>query len=298
MNGAAILVASLLAFQPQPTQPAATPRPVAPAHEAFQPSRHGLKFRNHFEGSPLPPALRDPANVPAPLREALGGVQVPSTFGLCGGMSATAADYFLAGVPIPAATSPPTQGTPLYDYLYQRQVDSLGPSAILALKFWTWMHLSDAPPPAAGETSDSDTPPKSIGQMTAGELSGIVTRVRAQGLCAVGLVYVRGEKNHNAPTSPVGSLWQNHQVLCFKVEEPAPGVTDLRVYDPNYPGRDDVVIRVTPKREAAPADGAPDSAGVEQRVGDKVARRVRGCFAMPYVPKQPPAGEPAGAGGK
>src|SRR5204863_294830 len=71
------------------------------------------------------------------------GLGLPREYGLCGGMSLAAADFYLANKPVPDFTKPPAQGTPLYEYMYQRQADSMGPLGVMALKFWGWMRLPD-----------------------------------------------------------------------------------------------------------------------------------------------------------
>jgi hypothetical protein len=48
-----------------------------------------------------------------------------TTGGLCGGMSYAMLDYYYSGVPVPVQPFPPANGTTLYNYLYQRQKESL-----------------------------------------------------------------------------------------------------------------------------------------------------------------------------
>jgi Ricin-type beta-trefoil lectin domain-like len=49
--------------------------------------------------------------------------------GLCGGMALAAADYFIAGKPIPSQTTLPANGTPLQSYIYNRHLNSVGDNA-------------------------------------------------------------------------------------------------------------------------------------------------------------------------
>lgn len=65
----------------------------------FQPSRHGFHFSNND------------LNLPQK-----GGTV------LCGGMAYSAIDYFLNGMTIPHDIEAPANGTPLNDYIFQRQV--------------------------------------------------------------------------------------------------------------------------------------------------------------------------------
>src|SRR5712691_10015398 len=72
---------------------------------SFQPSLHGFHFDNDF------------------INRVLGGLI--TTAGRCGGMVYAATDFYFCGVPIPPDTTLPSDGTPLSDYLYNRQIDSL-----------------------------------------------------------------------------------------------------------------------------------------------------------------------------
>jgi hypothetical protein len=48
-----------------------------------------------------------------------------STYGLCGGMALSAWDCFAHGVEIPRSLPMPPQGSPLYGYVFDRQMKSL-----------------------------------------------------------------------------------------------------------------------------------------------------------------------------
>jgi len=262
------------------------------ADDGFAPSKTGFAFRNVFTGSPLPASLRGASSSAVKsVAQGLGaGLGLPHEYGLCGGMSLAAADFYLANKPVPDLSKPPQQGTPLYEYLYKRQADSMGPLGVMALKFWSWMKLPD----------HSDTG-ECTQKLTAQELPGIITRLKARQLVPVGLVLTR-EGN--------GRLWENHQILAFGVQENAGGVIDLQIYDPNFPHDDKVVIRITPidgdassndgahkadeKPAPAAANSQPKSAPSEyqcQRISGKgLTKKVRGLFAMPYEPKTPPDG--------
>lgn len=254
------------------TQPGAAREGAAP--RGFLPSVHGFKFVNRFSGSPLPRSLReDETELGKAVKEAIGS-EVPERFGLCGGMSTAAADYYVAGREIPTEANPPAQGTALYEYVHARQVDSFGPSGVMVLKFWQWMHLPDDP-------EDE----RSVGVKSVGEVAAIVGKVKAGRIEPMGLVLVKGRMNKAAPGSVEGVLWENHQVLAYGVVEREGGEVDIRVYDPNYPGDDGVVIRC----EASSRDGGRVRAYAMTRVTGRGGRtRVRGVFAMPYVPATPP----------
>jgi hypothetical protein len=243
---------------------------AATGREAFRPSTHGFQFRNSFQGSPLPPALRGWGIE--------GSVQLPEEFGLCGGMSLAAADYYLNDLPLPQDRSPPPPGSPLYEALYARQVDSLGMLGIAATKFVLWMAMPD-------ESAQGVC----IRAATATELPRLLARLDDGQLVPLGMVY-------RATSGPDrGMLWENHQVLVYGYEA-GPSAIALRVYDPNYPRHDNAVIRVRP---AAGHGGAGEPAAkdawkgwkrvvCELDIGTRRAPRpVRGIFPMAYAPKRP-----------
>lgn len=260
---------------PSPTQSKVKASAATRTNGEFRVARHGFAFRNSFAGSPLPASLR---NATSGWEKSLKGTieknfVLPTQFGLCGGMCMAAADFFHAGLAIPRVDAPPQAGTPLYEYLYQRQVESWGPGSVYALKFLQWMRLPDA---------GADSP----SERSVAEIKTIATKVSAGELVPVGLVLVRhaeeGARNGGKP-------WENHQVLCWKVEPRDLGV-DLHVYDPNYPKDEGVVLRVS----NATSDGkkpAPDKPVTLARLASKgKATAVRGVFAMPYERKDVPEG--------
>lgn len=196
------------------------------------------------------------------------GKSIPSTFGLCGGMSLAAADFYLAGLQPPDAKTPPVQGSALYEYLYERQVESLGPGGVMAVAFHTWMGLPDE---GAGGTAER----------TAAELPAIVSRLECGELVPLGLVFVRHASNREAPLSPAGKLWNNHQVLAYGVERRSESLVDVLIYDPNFPGDDRVVVRFT-------NDDANGSVWGNRITGRGRVTRIRGVFPMPYKPPRAP----------
>lgn len=233
----------------------------------FRPSLHGFSFVNRFEGSSLPRALR-------PAARALD-LEGPPTFGLCGGMCFVAADCFLASAPIPGGGAPPSPGEPLFEHILRRQTESLGPGLLLVPRFAEWMNLAD-------DAADGTF------RRSLDELTLIRRRLERGHLAAVGLVLA----------GPRGVLWQNHQVLAYAANERAPGEVDLSIYDPNFPGRDDAVIRarlveVKPRRVALLSGLTLDrpTLGVACRriVPGQPPTPVRGIFLMPYTPAAPPA---------
>ena len=239
------------------------PSPTAPGHASLPliPSEHGFRFVNHFTASPLP------------MLEKTLGFKLDA-FGLCGGMSFATADLFLASRPRPEAVAPPPSGSPLYDYIYGRQVDSLGGLAIQGARFALWMDLPTGT--IAGTNKRSYD-----------ELAAARAALDAGQPVVLGLVYVGAEDRKPA--------WNNHQVLAFAYQSTGAGELSFRIYDPNYPGRDDVTIRATERTEGQiddptrPGNTIP-ILGIECRqwLGHKDLRPIRGLFVMPYTPTPPP----------
>lgn len=176
----------------------------------FLPSVHGLRFSNRF---PPGPTVRlgfiDPRWV---------GVGNASA-GLCGGMSWFVRERFETGQPVPADTSPPENGSPLFRAIVRRQVLSLdwmrGP-----LRFW--LSAGASPDRLRRRTLDTEWP-------------RIRAAIDAGRLPMLGLIRHHGWNPFH--------LTKDHQVLAFGYETASPdGPTTIRLYDPNWPNRDDVSI--------------------------------------------------------
>ena len=176
----------------------------------FLPSVHGLHFANRYPPGPtLKLGMIDPRWVGVGDAEA----------GLCGGMSWFVREWFEEGRPVPADVAPPANGSPLFRAIVRRQVLSLdwlrGP-----VRFW-WSALSS--PDRLRERSLGIEWPRIRADIDAGRLP------------MVGLVRHRG-------WSPF-ELTKDHQVLAFGYDTAGPdGPTTIRLYDPNWPNRDDVSI--------------------------------------------------------
>ena len=231
--------------------PRPSPAPVAErsVRDPFTPSAHGFAFQNHFPGVGLPTALVGTGS----------NIVDANAFGLCGGMSAAAADFFLAKRPVPTLDAPPVRGTALYEYLYLRQAESIGPGIAGGLKFVEWMRFSD----------------DELRERTRQELVAIREAIEARGVAPIGLVLARfgGPPGERAASD-------NHQVLALRVVD---GNThpSIEIYDPNFPGDDSVRIDL---------DGFSRGPGV---VGHRVRQLgrptpVRGVMLMPYEPRTPP----------
>ncbi len=180
----------------------------ANAVPGFLPSTHGLHFANRFPPGPtLRLGLIDPRIV------GIGD----ATAGLCGGMSWLVRERFEAGRPIEPDMEAPANGSPLFRALVRRQVLSLD-WLLTPLAFW-WIGILSA-----------DRARRRIRDV---EWPRIRADIDAGRLARVGLI------RHDGP-SP-WRLTQSHQVLAYAYETDGDKPT-IRIYDPNVPGRDDLVV--------------------------------------------------------
>ena len=181
----------------------------------FMPSVNGLHFANRF---PSGPTVRiGPFAPPRPF-----GIGDAAS-GLCGGMAWYVRERFKAGQPIPPDVDPPANGSALFKALVRRQVKSL-----------EWMRT-----------------PLGFWRMGAGGAEGIGRRTRdrewprirrsidAGRLAMLGVVRSKGVNPLN--------LTKNHQVLCYGYATEN-GTVRLRIYDPNWPNKDNVTIAIEPDR--------------------------------------------------
>jgi hypothetical protein len=231
-----------------------TPRTVP----GFLPSTYGLQFANAF---PPGPTVRL-----GPFDTRFLGFGDASA-GLCGGMALTARDLFEARVPSPADTDPPANGSPRFDALVRRQVESLDwlrvPLRYLDLQAFR-------PDPPAGLFAALGREPPRVGSVR-GEWPRIRAVLDTDHPCVVGLVRYAG-------SSP-WALTRNHQVLAFAYDE-SPTSIVIAVYDPNHPGDDHVELRT----EVDPDDGRPlrDRVRMTQSTGEPLL----GYFRQPYPAPQ------------
>jgi hypothetical protein len=179
----------------------------------FLPSTNGLHFANRFP--PGPTVRLGPFDT-----RWIGGLGDASA-GLCGGMAWYVRERFAAGLPIPPDTVAPANGSPLFQALVRRQVLSLEWMRT-PLGFW-WMGGRGGDR-AARRTRDS-------------ELSKIRSTIDGGRLAMVGLVRHLG-------WNPMEQT-ESHQVLAYAIDAEG-GTTILRLYDPNWPNRDDVTITIEP----------------------------------------------------
>jgi hypothetical protein len=174
----------------------------------FLPSVHGLRFANRF---PAGPTVRF-----GPIDPRWIGIG-DAAAGLCGGMSWFVRERFEAALPMPADIEAPRNGSALFRTLVRRQVKSLD-WLRTPLRFW-WMG-------AIG-------PNRALRRTWRAEWPRIKADIDAGRLSMVGLVRHSGLNPFR--------LTQSHQVLAYGYEVDGDTVT-LRIYDPNWPSRDDIAV--------------------------------------------------------
>jgi hypothetical protein len=180
----------------------------------FLPSRHGLHFSNRFEPGPtVRLGVLDPRLI------GIGDARD----GLCGGMCWYVRERFEAGLPIAEDRVAPANGSPLFRSIVRRQILSLG---WLTVPWRFWRAASMPVDALARRTLDVEWP--------------IIRRALDAGRVAqVGLVRHHGR-------SPF-ELSRDHQVLAYGYSMHAgSGSITLRLYDPNWPDRDDVTVTLSP----------------------------------------------------
>jgi hypothetical protein len=241
-----------------------------PQSEPFRlvPSIHGFKFPNIFPGYPLP------FSVPV-----LPGItDVTPAYGLCGGMSSASYDFLLAGRKVPITTKAPRRGSLLHRYLYRRAIDTFGSFGESLLKVAAWMRL-----PEDGLTG--------AWKRTLDEFSRIRARIDTNNAVILCMIYVGADSLSDI----FKEIWNNHQVLAYAWRQTSAEAIELNLYDPNYPVRDDVILRcerVVVSQVNPSLEGKSPVYGLRctQWIGSQMIKPVRGFFPMPYVPVEPPRG--------
>jgi hypothetical protein len=213
----------------------------------FTPSRNGFHFSNAW---PAGPTVRfgpiDPRRI---------GVGDAST-GLCGGMVYTVADLFHARLPVPSDTTPFPNGSPRFRAIVRRQVQSLAWLTV-PIGFYLRMAFGGSLGADRARSTLEREWPKAKDAIDRGEL------------VPIGLIRV-------ASMDP-RALTKNHQVIAWGYAEDGRGVT-LRLYDPNWPDRDDVTVTIR-------LDPALRPSGAEQSTGEPLL----GWFVLPYDRADPAA---------
>ena len=218
----------------------------------FRPSRHGFHFANRF---PPGPTLRL-----GPLDPRIVGIGDASA-GLCGGMALTVRDLFEAGIDPPPDREPPANGSRRFRALVRRQVQSLDWLRVPARFYDAGAFRPD--PPSWWSRLLRRRPPREVALDQA--WPAVRSEIDAGRLAPVGLV-------RRAEANPL-RLTLNHQVLAwgYRVE---PGFVALRLYDPNWPDRDDVEAQIV-----LGPDGRPT--GLASTTGEPLV----GLLSLPSPPR-------------
>jgi len=180
----------------------------------FDVQKYGFGFANSFDK-------------PFVIATKLGKISLGQNAGLCGGMTFASLDYFSFTRPAPDALS-----DALFDYLCQRQTDSLDlPSGVF--RFMNW------------QTMGNDT------TMMFGKRirEGISYQTLINEWPKIQLLLDGG---HVAPLGLIKSsslnpkdLSQNHQVLAYGYNlDPASQILTIQVCDPNYPRDPSITLRL------------------------------------------------------
>lgn len=234
----------------------ATPPGTRARTTDFRPSTHGFAFRNSFPGYPPPLDGLDLPELP----------DVPSSYGLCGGMCFAAADYFHAGRPIPRDDRPPASGSRLHEYLVDRQDDSLGDVGEVVIQFLAWM---------ANDDDEED----GVWHDTYEEMKTAKRMLGERKLAVLGLVI--------ADIKGPDHIWDNHQVLAYGYSQPNAQELLVNVYDPNYPQRDDIRLRFRRVEVERGGNGVIYGYRTTLESRDGQIRQIRGAFVIDYESSHP-----------
>lgn len=250
---------------------------------AFKPEQHGFAFVNSWKFKPAERTemrqtlVNSSDEAGSSLAGNVGGLfgnmiapqlarwvdaATPDVYGLCGGMAFATADYFYAGKPLPRRrdyndipdSDSPTD-KPLRDYLWRRQMESLGPNAPVLLSWMAMLHL---PLPFAG--------PGYLLKRTREEFANLKTHL---------------DINHPRPICLIGSSkspFNNHQVLAIGYDDPGDGTATLYLYDMNAPGHEQIIKLDFRGAELQAEESAPSP--------ERGA--LRGFFLEHYSPAPPP----------
>jgi hypothetical protein len=216
----------------------------------FLPSGHGFGFVNRW---PAGPAFAWELRY---LWFGIGNVAE----GLCGGMCFAAADRFLLGEAPPSDSASPAAGTPLFDEIARRQLDSLE-LGLTPLRFWL-----AAARRRAGRWTAADQ---------VREWRAIRADIDAGRPAMLGLV-------RSGAINPL-ALTTNHQVLGYAYEAGAARAT-IRIYDPNHPGRDDVSIDLRIGGVASAGDGNDSGTESPISLGQSTGEPLLALLRLPYRP--------------
>jgi hypothetical protein len=178
-----------------------------------------------------------------------------NSYGLCGGICFAALDYFYSDREIPLINLDFGVGNFLHSYLFKRQNDTYGVLGKIVLKFALWSFMSNA----------------TLQTKTHQEFSNIQLSLNQNKPVVLGLVYVH--------ISQSLAIWNNHQVIAYDYKTDSQK-NILYLYDPNFPGCEDIVIELTRDKE--------DFQCFQKNLQTNQMIPVRGFFKIPYSFTLPP----------
>lgn len=220
----------------------------------FDPLTYGFGFANRFSGGAVVAelarqdrlseltGLKTP-RVVRQLTDLAAGAEFWGRFGLCGGMSWAALEGFAKREPPATSHSVPGPDQALFQELVARQADSMRGRRLLE-RCIVWQLLPDRPPwwmfwsKGPGKLTVEQEWPKLRVALDSGE--------------PVSLVQIRARGGAN-PSS-------NHQVVAVGYQATGDGRVEVRIYDPNHPGR----------RPTIPLDLRSRSVGPRQSTNEPV----------------------------
>jgi hypothetical protein len=211
----------------------------------FVPSVHGFSFSNTWEDRLF--------------RVRIAGREIDLAFrGRCGGMIFLALDAYRAGVAIaaPASVGLPERSSALARQIMRRQLDSIGTGLGANLLRFASMSYR----PRGG--------PVGTAAMTGRNLGDVLAALVAGSPVPLGLI----------ARNPFAGLGVNHQVLAVGGTRDERALR-IRVYDPNHPRRDDVVLDVE----------WGGTGFVREFVGGTLRNEWAGLFVERYTPRKVPA---------
>jgi len=182
--------------------------PESHAVPGFLPSTRGLHFPNRY---PPGPTIRL-----GPLDPRLIGLG-DASMGLCGGMCFYVQRRFAADQPVPAQTTVPENGSELFRQIVREQLRSFR-LGIVPLRFWRM--AAQSAEQRLDRTRNREWP-RIRADLDAGKLT------------TIGLIRLTARN----PFKLIG----NHQVLAYGYEIDDDTIR-IRIYDPNWPDRDDVTV--------------------------------------------------------
>lgn len=226
-------------------------------NKVFTPISNGFNFQNKFIGVPLSLDKFPKIN------SLISQLFRKNCYGLCGGMCFAVLDYYYSGKEIPSIDFPPEKGNSLHSYIFKRQNDTYGFLGKIIAKFVCWSIKTNF----------------QLQERIYKEFLATQYLLDRNQPVVLGIVYVHISKTI--------AIWMNHQVVAYKYENDSEKST-IFLYDPNYPGRDDIVIEFLKTNN--------EYRCFQKSLQSGKVITIRGFFIIPYNFIEPPDVEVSPAG--